>query len=191
MLGEHANCRADLTRRAIAALEAVVVDERGLHRMQIVTVRQALDRRDRVAVVHHGERQAGVDPAAVDQHGAGAALSVVAALFRAGSARCSRKASSRVVRESNVRSWSLPLMAMRTGIIDTPGSVGSIGLAFAGYLVGKAGADIAEHSKGGAGFQRRATGEPARSFFRFAHRDSFREDKAMFFHRMTGQRRLE
>ncbi len=37
-----------------------------------------------VAFVHHGERQAGIDPPPVDHHGAGAALAVVAALLGAG-----------------------------------------------------------------------------------------------------------
>ena len=37
-----------------------------------------------VALVHHRERQAGVDPPAVDDHRAGAALAVVAALLGAG-----------------------------------------------------------------------------------------------------------
>ena len=37
-----------------------------------------------VALVHHGEREARVDPPAVDEHGARAALAVVAALLGAG-----------------------------------------------------------------------------------------------------------
>ena len=36
------------------------------------------------AVLHDGERQARIDPPAVDQHRAGAALAVIAALLRAG-----------------------------------------------------------------------------------------------------------
>jgi hypothetical protein len=34
--------------------------------------------------VHHGQAQAGIDAAAVDDHGAGAALALVAALLGAG-----------------------------------------------------------------------------------------------------------
>ena len=70
--------------RAVAALIAVVLHEGGLHRMQVVRRAQALDGGDLVALVHHRERQAGVDPPAVDDHRAGAALAVVAALLGAG-----------------------------------------------------------------------------------------------------------
>ena len=46
--------------------------------------RQAFDRDDMFAVMHHRERQTTIDATAFQQHGAGAALAVVAALFRAG-----------------------------------------------------------------------------------------------------------
>ena len=49
-------------------------------------VGQALDGRDLAAVVSSGQGQARVDAPAVDQHGAGAALAVVAALLGAGQA---------------------------------------------------------------------------------------------------------
>ena len=45
----------DLARRAVAALEAVVLDESRLHRMQLLAVRQPFDGGDLVAFVHHGE----------------------------------------------------------------------------------------------------------------------------------------
>ena len=45
---------------------------------------QALDGHDVVAFVHDGEGEAAVDPPAVDQHGAGAALSMIAAFLGAG-----------------------------------------------------------------------------------------------------------
>jgi hypothetical protein len=45
---------------------------------------QAFDGGDLGALVHDGQRQAGVDALAVHQHGAGAALPVVAALLGAG-----------------------------------------------------------------------------------------------------------
>ena len=82
--GEHADRRADLAGGAVAALEAVVLDERGLQRVQRAGRAQAFDRHDLVALVHDGERQARVDAPAVDQHRAGAALPVVAALLGAG-----------------------------------------------------------------------------------------------------------
>ena len=82
--GQHADRRTDLSRCAVAALEAVMLDEGGLHRMQRFAVGQAFDGGDRLAVVHDRERQAGIDAPSVQQHGAGAALAVVAAFLRAG-----------------------------------------------------------------------------------------------------------
>ena len=83
-LGEHADGRADLAGGAVAALEAVVLDEGGLQRVQGARRAETFDRHDLVALVHDGERQARVDAPAVDQHRAGAALPVVAALLGAG-----------------------------------------------------------------------------------------------------------
>ncbi len=57
--GDQASRRADLARRAVAALERVVVDERLLQRMQRAVRRQALDRGDAGAVLHDRQRQAG------------------------------------------------------------------------------------------------------------------------------------
>ncbi len=57
-----------------------------LHRMQLAVPGQALDRDDAIAVAGDGQRQAGIHPHAVHQHGAGAALAVVAALLGAGQA---------------------------------------------------------------------------------------------------------
>ena len=85
-LRRHGDRRADLPRRAVAALEAVMLDERLLQRVQAVAVRQALDRGDLAALVLHRQRQAGVDALAVDQHRAGAAGALVAALLGAGEA---------------------------------------------------------------------------------------------------------
>ena len=61
-----------------------MVDEGLLQGMQRAVLRQALDGGHLGAVLHDGERQAGIDPPAVDQHGAGAALAVIAALLGAG-----------------------------------------------------------------------------------------------------------
>ena len=76
--------RADLAGGAVAALEAVVLEEGLLQRVQLVAVGQALDGGDLGAVGGDREHQAGVDAAAVEQDGAGAALAVVAALLGAG-----------------------------------------------------------------------------------------------------------
>src|SRR4051794_21039158 len=66
-LAKDADGGADLARRAITALVAVVFHESGLHGMQIVGTAEAFDRGDRVALVHHRERQAGGDAAAIDE----------------------------------------------------------------------------------------------------------------------------
>ena len=81
---------ADLARRAVAALEGVVVDERLLQRVQRVPLGQPFDRRHLRAVLHDRQGQARVDAPAVHQDRAGAALPVVAALFRPGQVRGTR-----------------------------------------------------------------------------------------------------
>src|SRR3546814_20197345 len=80
---EHRDRRADLTRRTIAALIAVMLDERLLHRVRPVRCPKALDRHDVVVVMLHRQAEAAVDPPSARDHRAGAALSVIAALFRA------------------------------------------------------------------------------------------------------------
>src|SRR5206468_2304075 len=83
-LADESDGAHDLARGAEAALEAVVLDEGGLHGVQLAIPRQALDGEHVGAVVADGERQAGVDAPAVDQHRAGPALAAVAALLGAG-----------------------------------------------------------------------------------------------------------
>src|SRR3954464_3330053 len=73
----------DLPWRAIAALECIMLDEGLLHRMEAAVLRQSLDRGDRLALRPHREREAGIDPPAVEQNGAGATLTKVAATFGA------------------------------------------------------------------------------------------------------------
>src|SRR3954453_10432389 len=60
--------RTDLTRRAVAALESVVADERGLHRVQSSVRRKTFDRGDPLARVHDRKRQTRVVTASVDEH---------------------------------------------------------------------------------------------------------------------------
>ena len=72
--------------RAEAALDAAVLEEGRLERAQLVAVREALDRRDLAALGLEREVRAAVHRLAVEQHHAGAALGVVAALLRAGQA---------------------------------------------------------------------------------------------------------
>src|SRR5262249_27801465 len=76
------NRRHDLPRRAVAALERVVVDEGLLHRMQLaVRAGEAFDRGDALSLRGSRKRQAGKHAAAIEQHRAGAALTVIAALL--------------------------------------------------------------------------------------------------------------
>jgi len=81
--GDQAGRRTDLPRRAIAALKCIMIDEGLLQRVQRAVFGQALDRGDVGAVLHHGQCQAGVEPPSVDQDCTSAALSVIAAFFRA------------------------------------------------------------------------------------------------------------
>ena len=61
-----------------------MVDEGLLQGMQRAIPGKSFDGCDLRAVFHDGERQAGVDAPAIDQHGAGAALTVIAAFLGAG-----------------------------------------------------------------------------------------------------------
>jgi hypothetical protein len=81
---EDGDRRADLAGRAEAALEAVMLDERGLHGVQAAGRAEALDGRDPIVLVHHGEAEACVDAAAIHDDGAGTALAVIAAFLRSG-----------------------------------------------------------------------------------------------------------
>src|ERR1700682_958347 len=79
-LAEQRHGRADLPGRAVAALEAVVADERSLHGMQPSAAGESLDGRDLLAAVHHRQREAGVDAAPVDEDRARPARPLIAAL---------------------------------------------------------------------------------------------------------------
>ena len=61
-----------------------MVDKRLLQGMQHAVRREPFDGSDLGAILHHGERQAGIDAPPVYQHRARAALTVVAALLGAG-----------------------------------------------------------------------------------------------------------
>ncbi|CUX62371.1 hypothetical protein AGR7C_pAt0214 [Agrobacterium deltaense Zutra 3/1] len=81
---EHRHGGTDLPWRTVATLEAVILDERSLHRVQIAGLSETLDRRHFVAVVHHGQRKARVDAASTDHHRARPTLTVIAPLLGAG-----------------------------------------------------------------------------------------------------------
>jgi len=81
---EQGDRGADLARCAVAALETIVLQEGRLDGMQLVAFGQSFDGGNLVAFMHYREAQAGIDPPAVDQHGARAALPMVAALLCSG-----------------------------------------------------------------------------------------------------------
>ena len=68
---------------AEAALEALRVEERALHRMQFVAFGEALDGHDLAAFGAEGGDEAGVHRLAVERHRAGAAVAGVAAFLDA------------------------------------------------------------------------------------------------------------
>ena len=75
---------ADLAWGAVTALESVMFEKGLLYRMKVFTVGKAFDGGDLRAFGGEGEGEAGVDAAAVDEDGAGAALAVIATLLAAG-----------------------------------------------------------------------------------------------------------
>src|SRR6185437_3993601 len=71
----------DLPGGAVAALVGILLEEGRLHRMELTGNPDPLDGDDLVLLVSDGEREAGILPAAIDMHRAGAALPVIAALL--------------------------------------------------------------------------------------------------------------
>src|SRR5438552_385530 len=69
--------RHDLSGRAVAALEGILVDKGLLHRMQFVALRQSLDGENLLALGGQRQRKARDHAPPVDQYRAGAALPVV------------------------------------------------------------------------------------------------------------------
>ena len=84
ILFQHVGRQHQKTRRAIAALQAVIVDEGPLQRAELVAVGEALDGADLLAGGLHGEHQAGAYRFVVDDDRAGAADAVLAADMGAG-----------------------------------------------------------------------------------------------------------
>ena len=85
-LVSHGHGGAELPRGAVTALEAVMLNEGPLQRVQGARYAQPFDGRNGTPLILHRERQAGVDPLTVGQDGARPAGALIAALFRAGQA---------------------------------------------------------------------------------------------------------
>src|SRR5262245_18190665 len=76
----HANGRADVTGRAIAALETVIFDKGSLQRVRLIGG-DALHGRNLSASILHGERVTRVDTLTINHHGARTARALIAALL--------------------------------------------------------------------------------------------------------------
>src|SRR3954467_3491275 len=74
----------DLPGRAIAALESIPLDESGLQSVELVALRQPLDRRNLAPFDKGSERQARFHALAIHRNRAGAALAQATAFLRAG-----------------------------------------------------------------------------------------------------------
>jgi len=102
-LVEQRGGRHDLPGCTVAALKCIALQERHLHRVQDVSLREAFDGSNLAALLHDGERQTGVDADAVNDYGAGAALAVVAAFFGAGEvevlAKCVQQSDAQIERK--------------------------------------------------------------------------------------------
>jgi hypothetical protein len=81
---DQADRAHDLARRTEPALEAIMGDEGGLNGVQLVALRETLDRKDLGAVMADRESKARIDPPSIDKDRAGAALPTVATLFGSG-----------------------------------------------------------------------------------------------------------
>src|SRR5664279_4398718 len=84
VVGEQLHRRHHHARRAEAALQAVALAKRRLHRMQLAVLGEPFDRRDGAALHLRREHRARLDRAPVHVHGAGAALRGVATDVGAG-----------------------------------------------------------------------------------------------------------
>ena len=109
MRREQVGGRDDQPRRAEPALHRARLDERLLHPVQPIAVREPLDRRHLVPVGLRGEHEARADERPVEQHRARAALALLARVLRAREAEPSRSAKSSDSPSQQSASCSAPL----------------------------------------------------------------------------------
>jgi hypothetical protein len=83
-LFSEAECRADLTGCAVAALKAIMLDERCLEWMQVSIGGDPFDRRDGATFILHRQGKARHDAFAVHQYGARTTRTLIAALLGTG-----------------------------------------------------------------------------------------------------------
>src|SRR5438067_4366233 len=84
---EERAARQHHSRRAVAALQAVLLPEAFLHGVELAVLLEALDGSDLMSVGLHGEEGARLHRLPLEQHGAGAAVGGVAADMRSGHAQ--------------------------------------------------------------------------------------------------------
>ena len=85
---ERAHGRANLARRAIAALITIVFDESSLQRVKAVGRAPSLDGGDFCTFMHDRQRQAPVDSPVINNDRTSTALTVIATFFDAGQVKC-------------------------------------------------------------------------------------------------------
>jgi len=111
---QHANNAEDHTRRAIAALERAFRKKGFLHGMKFVAVREAFDGGDLFVGYIADRSDARRDAFSIHEHGASAALSFTAAIFRAGQLKFFSK---------NIEQWAFGIGSERAGLpVDGDGN---------------------------------------------------------------------
>ena len=81
-LGDAGDTAHDLTRRAVAALIAIMLNKRKLERMQLARWSEAFDGRNGAPLRHDSEYQAGIHAAVIEMNRASAAVTQATAFFR-------------------------------------------------------------------------------------------------------------
>ena len=133
---EEVRCRQDHAGRAEAALQAVVLDERALERVELAVLREPLDRRDLAALGLEREHGAALHGASVEEHGARAALARVAPDVRSGE---TEPVAQRVDEERPAFDLERALLAVddeRRRCQTPAGSVASLSRRYARYGCG-------------------------------------------------------
>jgi hypothetical protein len=151
VLLEDSNSGHDLARGAVAALVAIMLNEGGLHGVEMARLTNAFDGSDLVIGMHDSEGQAGVDATSVDMDGAGAALAVVAALLGAGQdevlAEAIEEGSARVEAEF----VGLPVDSKSKGYSSLRGEVRLLSRDRHGHYWGRRGCDYRWRGSGKTG----------------------------------------
>ena len=126
---EQVDAGHDHAGRAESALQAVLLPEALLQRVQFAVRGQPLDGRHLAAVGLHRKHRAGLRAAAVDEHGARAALARVAADVRAGQVQLFAQEVHEQRARFDLAFLRLPFTVIATSIMGSPLS-GAIAYTF-------------------------------------------------------------